>query len=204
MSNLLIEDELTEYPLYVPMKSNKYVKKNGAHFNWDKKCWFVRGKKHPLIRKFGWVNLNDNYKENPEFQFEYLPVGALGNTVRNNEGNDAWFRIRPHVFKRAKYKCELCGVKAPLDCHESWSFKDNTQKLEKLMGVCRKCHDCIHLNHRAYGYNIQDLLEHIQNVLKVPKEELLKMSEIAENRKTEIDNIDWDFDSSCLEFIENT
>lgn len=61
-----------------------------------------------------------------------------------------WKLIRDERFKTADYHCEICGSdrgkREWLDGHEVYSFdKPKVILLEKIVFICKHCHDAIHL-----------------------------------------------------------
>lgn len=63
---------------------------------------------------------------------------------------EEWDKIRLKVFKRANYKCEICGGKGdkwPVECHEIWEYNDvnKDQKLTGFIALCPDCHACKHI-----------------------------------------------------------
>ena len=57
-----------------------------------------------------------------------------------------WKKVRKLVFKRAKYKCELCMAKGVLHPHHK-TYKNRGNKhnhLEDIIVLCESCHSKIH------------------------------------------------------------
>jgi len=57
-----------------------------------------------------------------------------------------WDIVRRKTYKKAGYKCEICGIKGIVHCHEIWSYDEETitQRLSGLISLCPTCHDCKH------------------------------------------------------------
>jgi len=81
---------------------------------------------------------------------ELVPSSAWRKNLRSELPRPVWDKIRRAAYKRAGYKCEICGgvgKKHPVECHEVWSYDDDThiQKLEKVEAICPACHEVKHI-----------------------------------------------------------
>jgi hypothetical protein len=68
---------------------------------------------------------------------------------------EEWNRLRRIVYRRARYRCEICGERGPahpVECHEWWEYLDLTrvQRLIGLRALCPGCHGVKHLG-RSYA-----------------------------------------------------
>lgn len=68
-----------------------------------------------------------------------------GVNVRSYYEQD-WKNISKYVRSYNHNKCEYCGYKQNLHCHEEWRYDDieRTQYLKSLHSVCALCHASIH------------------------------------------------------------
>ena len=87
---------------------------------------------------------------------DLLPKGAWGNNLSKTLPKKDWDTIRHNVYKKAGYKCEICGyVTTDLDAHEVWDFnlKTKTQTLKDIVALCSRCHGVKHFrNSDRLGY----------------------------------------------------
>lgn len=102
--------------------------------------------------------------DEPRLTIELVPAGTWGDNVRSAVTKEQWDRIRRAVYKRAGYKCEICGGKGkewPVECHEVWHY-DGEQHIQKLVGLialCPMCHKCKHMGFAfASGVGAETLL----------------------------------------------
>ena len=58
---------------------------------------------------------------------ELVPASSWFNNVRSQVTKYKWEKLKKYTFKRAHYKCEICGQKGrcwPVECHEEWEYDD--------------------------------------------------------------------------------
>ncbi len=56
-----------------------------------------------------------------------------------------WNEKKALVFRRADWKCEICGISdVVLDCHHLTYVRFGDELIEDLKCVCRPCHCKIH------------------------------------------------------------
>lgn len=69
---------------------------------------------------------------------------SLGWKVRVNYRDymhsDAWRRKARKVRKRAGYRCQNCGKKAPLEVHHKTYERLGHERMRDLIGLCPQCH----------------------------------------------------------------
>lgn len=112
-----------------------------------------------------------------KLKIELVPKKSWGNNLRRdaNLKQSQWDKLRKACYASAGYRCEICGGKGnkhPVECHERWSYNDETQvqKLEGLIALCPLCHKAKHLGRTLslQGENQQlekmAVLSHIQKV----------------------------------------
>ncbi len=83
-----------------------------------------------------------------KLKFELVPDSCWYSNLRTLLPKSAWDFIKKDVKSKANGKCSICGKKTEkLDAHEVWSYdiKSKTQKLEKVIAVCKDCHSAIHI-----------------------------------------------------------
>ena len=80
---------------------------------------------------------------------ELVPETCWYSNVRSEVSKEDWDIIRKDVYKKAGYKCEICGgvgPKWPVECHEIWDYSDDDliQKLTGMIALCPDCHTVKH------------------------------------------------------------
>lgn len=81
---------------------------------------------------------------------ELVPSTAWYSNVRTMVSKQVWDILRREAYKKAGYRCEVCGGKGnkhPVECHEIWHYddKEHIQKLLGLIALCPSCHEVKHL-----------------------------------------------------------
>lgn len=94
--------------------------------------------------------------KNLKLTIELIPKGAWGNNLRQCLSKKDWDILRNFAYKRAGYKCSICGKEdSQLDAHEVWVFdiSSKTQTLEDIIALCSSCHGVKHIrNSQRIGY----------------------------------------------------
>ena len=107
----------------------------------------------------------------PKLTVELVPSTAWGDNLRSILTKDMWDTLRKRVYKKARYRCEICngkGPKWPVECHEKWSYDDtnNTQTLLGLIALCPDCHSVKHLGFAHIQGKGIEAREHLATVNK--------------------------------------
>ena len=81
---------------------------------------------------------------------ELVPKTAWYNNLRSQFTKEQWDFIRKYAYKRAGYKCEVCGDTGdnhPIEAHEEWHYNDknHTMTLDKVTALCPACHQVKHI-----------------------------------------------------------
>lgn len=82
---------------------------------------------------------------------ELVPATSWFSNLRSMLRKDQWDYIRKECYRKAGYKCEVCGgvgTKWPVECHEIWEY-DDINRLQRLTGVVALCPNCHEVKH--YG-----------------------------------------------------
>ena len=112
---------------------------------------------------------------------EMIPTTSFFTNLRSMLTQSEWDIIRRRVYKKAEYKCEICGgkgTKHPVECHEIWKFI-KWRKIQKLIGfkaLCPSCHECIHIGLAWIRGHRQRALNHlikVNNISRLQAEELI-------------------------------
>ncbi len=101
--------------------------------------------------------------ENFKLTIELLPKGAWNNDLSKTLPKKDWDTIRNECYKKANYKCEICGYETTdLDAHEIWIFDKikKTQTLIDIVALCTKCHGVKHFKNSVRLGNGEKAKEH--------------------------------------------
>lgn len=104
---------------------------------------------------------NSSSFESPKLSIELVPSTCWFSNVRSHVADEDWQTIKRKTFKRAGYKCEICGSRGPkwpAECHEIWKYDDNTsvQTLEGFIALCPSCHKVKHIGRaRLQGKSVE-------------------------------------------------
>ncbi|WP_373481190.1 HNH endonuclease [Geminocystis sp.] len=85
-----------------------------------------------------------------KLSIELVPQTCWFSNVRDHVDGKIWDILRKDTYKKANYKCEICGgvgEKHPVECHEIWHYDDEKyiQKLIGLTALCPSCHQVKHI-----------------------------------------------------------
>lgn len=82
----------------------------------------------------------------PRLTVELIPSTSWFTNVRSHLPTGEWDLVRRAVYRRARYRCEVCGGRGggpdgpnhPVECHEVWAYDDehHVQRLERLVALC--------------------------------------------------------------------
>lgn len=123
--------------IIVPEEDREIVLKNGAKYEQNGDYFYVP--KDAFISKFSkYIPLT----------VELVPSSNWFKNVRSELSED-WGRIKRISYKKAGYRCEICGGigdKHPVECHEIWDYdlSNKVQILTGLISLCPTCHKVKH------------------------------------------------------------
>jgi hypothetical protein len=110
---------------------------------------------------------------------ELVPSTSSFNNVRSILPKSEWDRLRKASYKKAKYKCQICGdvgtnqgYNHPVECHEIWEYrKDGTQYLKGLISLCPRCHQVKHIGRSMKVGVGKQAMAQLMKVNKMTKKE---------------------------------
>lgn len=147
-------------------------------------------------------------QEKTKLIIELIPSTCHYVNVRTTVKSKYWDKIRNIIYKKAKYKCEICGevgtkqgYRHKLECHEVWKYQDKkkVQKLVKLMALCPLCHQAKHIGRTSF---IGKAEEAYQRLKKINQWDLIMLSEQIDKafkKNKERSMYNWTLDLSMLE-----
>lgn len=100
---------------------------------------------------------------------ELVPQTAMYKNIRSVMTGDQWHRLSRDTYKKARYRCEICGCKGdrwPVECHEVWHYddKNHTQTLVRLIALCPPCHGVKHFGHSQLKGNGDQAFLHFRQI----------------------------------------
>jgi len=98
-----------------------------------------------------------------------IPKATHGINLRSHLQSYQWDRIRRHCYKKAGYKCEICGGVGqthPVECHEEWEwdFSGGYQVLKGVTALCPSCHEVKHIGLARVRGRFWDAMRHMASV----------------------------------------
>lgn len=112
--------------------------------------------------------------------------------------------MRRAVYRRARYRCEICGGRGerhPVECHEVWAYDDerHVQRLERLVALCPDCHHVKHLGLASLNGRYDEAVRHLADVNEWTLEEAERYAQAAFARWEERSHHEWTVDTGPLE-----
>lgn len=102
------------------------------------------------------------YKLKPEL----VPEACWKSNLRAWLSPQLWDIVRKDAYKRAGYRCRICGAKGRMEAHERWSYNDALalQTLEDVLALCHACHEVVHIGRTQLVGRGADAMEHFMRV----------------------------------------
>lgn len=138
--------------LSVPFFEKEEAKGLGAKWHSVEKKWYIP--ENLDTNKFKkWLPVNANKRKAIEGKLllvELVPSSCWFSNVRNHVSQETWNVVKQHTFRKAGYRCEICGgvgAKHPVECHEVWNYEDtkHIQALQGTIALCPECHEVKHI-----------------------------------------------------------
>ncbi|MBE7086616.1 MAG: HNH endonuclease [Clostridiales bacterium] len=98
--------------------------------------------------------------------FEMVPEECWFSNLRSVLKPEDWDIVRRDAYKRAGYRCCICGAKGKLEAHEKWSYNEEKalQKLEDVLALCHECHEVVHISRTQLFGRGMDAMTHFMQV----------------------------------------
>lgn len=193
--------------LNIPYRERNIAKNLGAVWDSKNKRWFCE-EDNELC------SLYDSYKEDIEIKGEdrtfggnnlyidMIPKTTYFKNVRSLFSENDWNLIRHHIYSRCDYRCECCNKKKNkyLEAHERWVFDETTQtqKLIRIIALCKLCHSATHYGHSKRSKNIDRINNHIKKINNYNDEELKNHIKESYDLWKNRNKIKWNLDFSIL------
>lgn len=98
--------------------------------------------------------------------FEMVPEECWGASLYHMLSPAEWDVVRKDAYRRAGYRCCICGAKGRLEAHEKWSYDKEKalQKLEDVLALCHGCHEVKHISRTQLVGRGAEAMEHFLRV----------------------------------------
>lgn len=200
MLNAYAKETKMQTNLYVPFPEKDEAKNLGARWNQDERTWFAPDGAD-LSRFSKWAQ--PKVHVNKELYVDLVPSSSWFANLRSELKTEEWTAVRQNTYRRASYKCEICGGRGsahPVEAHERWSF-DSAKKLQTLVQIeslCPACHEVTHIGLASLKGRETEALEHLMKVNGWTEEQASEHVNSAFDTWHERSKINWDFDMSHL------
>lgn len=137
---------------------------------------------------------------------ELVPQSCHYKNLRSELSKTKWDKLRKECYKKANYKCEICGKKGnrhPVECHEIWDYNDEEkiQRLEGLIALCPKCHEVKHIGLAEMRGNFDRALNHFMKTNDLQREDALLYIEAISEIFYERSRYNWETDISIIDSL---
>jgi len=105
----------------------------------------------------------------PRLTVELIPATTWYDNLRSRLTPEGWKRLRKECYRKAGYRCEICGGRGPdhpVECHEIWHFDDDraVQTLVRLIALCPSCHLVKHFGFASVSGRGEEAFAHLLRV----------------------------------------
>lgn len=142
--------------------------------------------------------------EYPHLYVDLIPKTSFFTNLRSELSQAQWDYIRKIVYKRAGYKCEICGgqgEKWPVEAHERWSYKDGVQSLVGVQALCPSCHQATHIGLAEVNGKRDEAILQLMTVNGWSRERTEKHVNDAFSKWAERSKESWKLDISRLKVL---
>ena len=100
---------------------------------------------------------------------ELVPSTCWFTNLRSELSTSQWDKLRKATYRKANYRCEICGGKGdkhPVECHEIWDYDDENhiQALKGLIALCPACHQVKHIGLAKLRGKGEEAANHLKKV----------------------------------------
>jgi len=124
---------------------------------------------------------------------EPIPYASRLATLAKLLPSERWDTLRRAVYRRARYRCQICGREGRMYCHEGWHFNEEKehQFLRGFKALCKRCHDVKHLIFVRDDLLREKLVEHFITVNCVTREQAEECLSAAYHRQQSLNQKQW-------------
>lgn len=126
-----------------------------------------------------------------KLEIELVPQSCFFTNLRAILDSEDWDKIRKQVYKKADYRCEICGGKGdthPVEAHEIFLYEEvgvedlpepmRVQNLVSVQSLCPLCHEAKHMGLaqiRGFGERAKETLMRVNKWNEKETEEYVRM-----------------------------
>ena len=197
------------------------AKQLGARWDTDKRLWYSDNAhvQQQLSAHFqrcntapvNFVGEDRGFGGNGLF-VDLIPSTAWYANVRSMVHPCEWDRVRRHVYERASFCCECCGVDTrlptagprgqgtQLEAHERWHYDEasGVQRLMRLVALCTECHEVTHMGLAEVRSQGEAALQHLMRVAGISRAEAMQRRNAAFELWAQRSSRPWAADISML------
>jgi hypothetical protein len=124
---------------------------------------------------------------------EPIPVSSRLASLARLLPRARWNRIRRGVYRKAGYRCRICGKQGRLHCHEVWQYNQQTgyQWLRGFQALCRDCHNVKHVLFARDTRKRAKLLQHFITVNRLTSQQAEDYLRAARRLQRSLNQRDW-------------
>lgn len=105
----------------------------------------------------------------PKLTIELVPSTCWLTNLRSELSKSQWDQLRKATYRKANYRCEICGGKGdkhPVEAHEIWHYDDTNlvQSLQGLIALCPACHQVKHIGLAKLRGKGEEAANHLKKV----------------------------------------
>lgn len=109
------------------------------------------------------------FARDADLTIELVPETSFFSNVRSERPESEWELIRNAVYRRAGYRCEICGGQGPdhpVEAHEKWHYDDVrcVQELLGMIALCPSCHRVKHMGKARIDGRFEEARAHLAEV----------------------------------------
>jgi hypothetical protein len=104
---------------------------------------------------------------------DLIPKTSFFRNLRSALKPGEWDDVRRAFYRKAGNKCQVCGGKGRLECHEVWEYDDSKsiQRLSALQVLCGLCHEVKHIGLAQVRGRYKIALAHMQRINGVDRKQ---------------------------------
>jgi len=116
---------------------------------------------------------------------EPIPAGSRLASLAKLLPSGQWSRIRHEAYRKAGFRCQICGHEGQLHCHESWQYNEQSRQqwLQGFQALCSDCHAAKHLLFTHDSHLRARLVEHFMRVNHLTREQAQEYIHAARQRQ---------------------
>jgi hypothetical protein len=202
--------------LAVPFVEKDEAKSFGAKWDWECKKWYCdkTNKNHGVMLEKWKINdtpveligEDRNFGGNTLF-VDLIPSTSWFSNVRSCIHPRDWDRVRHHIYERANYTCECCGINTKedtrnggIEAHERWYYDEeySIQKLMRIIALCHQCHQSTHMGLAGMMGKQEEAMNHLKTVCNFTEEQANEHKIEAAELWRKRNKTEWKLDISLI------